>query len=53
MPVLFAGVMLTLRADQCVLATLVDANFLGHDCPLLEDCTATTLRAFCCNSAPY
>ncbi len=35
---LFAGV----NADQCVMATLQDANFLGYDCILLSDCTAAT-----------
>ena len=35
---LFAGV----NADQCVLCTLQDANFLGYDCILLADCAATT-----------
>ena len=35
---LFAGV----NADQCVLATLMQANFLGYDCVLLQDCAATT-----------
>ena len=35
---LFAGV----NADQCVMCTLQDANFLGYDCVLLQDCTATT-----------
>ncbi len=40
---LFAGVNL----DQCVLHTLADANFLGYDTILLEDCTATTNPDFC------
>jgi nicotinamidase-related amidase len=35
---LFAGV----NVDRCVLATLQDASFLGYDCLLLEDCSATT-----------
>ena len=47
--VLFAGV----NVDQCVLATLMDANFLGYDCVLLEDCTATTSPTFCWDSALY
>lgn len=46
---LFAGV----NADQCVLATLMDANFLGYDCVLLEDCTATTSPAFCWEATLY
>jgi ureidoacrylate peracid hydrolase len=40
---LFAGV----NADQCVYATLMDANFHGYDTVLLEDCTATTSPACC------
>lgn len=39
----FAGV----NADQCVMATLQDANFLGYDCILVEDCTATTSPDYC------
>lgn len=46
---LFAGV----NADQCVLATLMDANFLGYDCVLLEDCTATTSPHFCWQATLY
>ncbi len=40
---LFAGVNL----DQCVLHTLADANFLGYDTLLVEDCAATTNPGFC------
>jgi nicotinamidase-related amidase len=40
---LFAGVNL----DQCVLHTLADANFLGYDTILVEDCAATTNPDFC------
>jgi nicotinamidase-related amidase len=40
---LFAGV----NADHCVLGTLMDANFLGYDTVLLEDCTATSSPDFC------
>ncbi len=40
---LFAGVNL----DQCVLHTLADANFLGFDTLLVEDCAATTNPDFC------
>lgn len=40
---MFTGVNL----DQCVLCTLQDANFLGYDCVLVEDCTATTSPDFC------
>ena len=39
----FAGV----NADQCVMTTLQDANFLGYDCILVEDCTATTSPEYC------
>jgi nicotinamidase-related amidase len=46
---LFAGV----NADQCVLCTLQDAHFLGYDCVLLEDCTATTSPAFCMAATLY
>ena len=47
--VFFAGV----NADQCVLATLMDANFLGYDTILLEDCTATTSPSFCMDATLY
>ncbi len=46
---LFAGV----NVDQCVLATLIDANCLGYDCILLEDCAATTSPAFCTDATLY
>ena len=45
----FAGV----NADQCVMASLQDANFLGYDCILLEDCTATTSPDFCWQATLY
>lgn len=45
----FAGV----NADQCVMATLQDANFLGYDCILLSDCTATTSPEFCLKATLY
>jgi len=41
--IFFAGV----NADQCVLTTLCDANFLGYDCVLVKDCTATTSPEYC------
>ncbi len=47
--ILFAGV----NADQCVLATLMDANFSGYDCVLLQDCSATTSPSFCWDSTLY
>ncbi|KAG8457992.1 hypothetical protein KFE25_012663 [Diacronema lutheri] len=46
---LFAGI----NADQCVLTTLQDASFLGFDCVLLRDCTATTSPDFCMRAAVY
>lgn len=45
----FAGV----NADQCVMTTLQDANFLGYDCLLIEDCTATTSPEFCLQATLY
>lgn len=45
----FAGV----NADQCVMCTLQDANFLGYDCLLLEDCSATTSPEYCFHSTLY
>lgn len=47
--VLFAGV----NADQCVVCTLQDANFLGYDVILLEDCSATTSPGFCMEATLY
>ena len=46
---LFAGV----NADQCVMCTLQDANFLGYDCVLVTDCTATTSPDFCWQATLY
>jgi nicotinamidase-related amidase len=46
---LFAGV----NVDQCVLCTLQDANFLGYDCILLEDCSATTSPDYCFAATVY
>ena len=46
---LFGGV----NADQCVLCTLQDANFLGYDCVLVEDCAATTSPDFCMDATLY
>jgi nicotinamidase-related amidase len=45
----FAGV----NADQCVIWTLADANFLGYDCVMLEDCCATTSPTFCWDATLY
>jgi nicotinamidase-related amidase len=47
--VLFGGV----NADQCVLATLMDANFLGYDTILVEQCTATTSPDYCMKATLY
>ena len=46
---LFAGV----NVDQCVMATLQDANFLGYDCILVDDCAATTSPEFCHEATRY
>ncbi|MGF1537637.1 MAG: cysteine hydrolase family protein [Elainellaceae cyanobacterium] len=46
---LFAGV----NADQCVMATLQDANFHGYDCILMQDCTATTSPDYCFKATLY
>lgn len=45
----FAGV----NIDQCVMATLQDANFLGYDCILLKDCAATTSPDYCYKATIY
>lgn len=47
--VMFAGV----NADQCVLATLVDAACAGYDVILLEDAAATTSPPFCWDATVY
>ena len=39
--------------DQCVMTTLEDANFLGYDTILVEDCTATTSPEYCVQSVLY
>lgn len=46
---MFGGVNL----DQCVLCTLQDANFLGYDCILVEDCAATTSPDYCRAASLY
>ncbi|MEA5467595.1 cysteine hydrolase family protein [Spirulina sp. 06S082] len=45
----FAGV----NIDQCVMATLQDANFLSYDCILLQDCSATTSPEYCLQATLY
>lgn len=46
---IFAGV----NADQCVLATLVDAACAGHDVVMLTDCFATTSWPYCWDATIY
>jgi nicotinamidase-related amidase len=46
---LFAGV----NVDQCVLCTLQDANFLGYDCLLVADGSATTSPDYCTAATLY
>ncbi|RKN39059.1 cysteine hydrolase [Streptomyces hoynatensis] len=46
---LFAGV----NADQCVLATLMDAANLGYDVLLVEEAVATTSPAYCLDATLY
>ncbi len=46
---LFAGV----NSDQCVLHTLADANFLGYDCVLIDDCATTASPDFCREATRY
>ncbi|MFE2422033.1 cysteine hydrolase family protein [Streptomyces hokutonensis] len=46
---LFAGV----NADQCVLATLMDAANLGYDVVMVEDAVATTSPAYCMDATLY
>jgi ureidoacrylate peracid hydrolase len=45
----FGGV----NADQCVLATLMDAHFAGYDTVLVEDASATTSPGFCWDATLY
>ncbi|HEY9606447.1 MAG TPA: cysteine hydrolase family protein [Allocoleopsis sp.] len=45
----FTGV----NIDQCVMATLQDANFLGYDCILIQDCAATTSPDYCLHATLY
>ncbi|PFG34417.1 cysteine hydrolase family protein [Sanguibacter antarcticus] len=46
---LLAGV----NADQCVLATLMDAANIGYDVVMLEDAVATTSPTFCIEATVY
>ncbi|MDY6781243.1 MAG: cysteine hydrolase family protein [Cyanobacteriota bacterium] len=45
----FAGV----NVDQCVMLTLQDANCLGYDCILIQDCAATTSPDYCYPATIY
>lgn len=47
--IFFAGV----NIDQCVMATLQDANFLGYDCILIKGCAATTSPEYCYQATIY
>ena len=47
--VVFAGV----NADQCVLATLIDAACAGYDVVMCTDASATTSPAFCWDATVY
>lgn len=47
--VLFAGV----NADQCVLATLMDAANTGYDVVLVEEASATTSPSYCLDATIY
>ena len=47
--IFFAGV----NIDQCVMATLQDANFLGYDCILVKGCAATTSPKYCYQATIY
>lgn len=42
-----------LNADQCVMATLQHASFIGYDCILLGDCTSTMSPDFCLQATFY
>ena len=43
----------SVNADQCVMTTLQDANFLGYDCVLVKDCTGTTSPKYCWQATLY
>ena len=46
---LFCGV----NADQCVLATLMDAANIGYDVVMVEDAVGTTSPAYCMDATVY
>ena len=42
-----------INTDRCVLATLMDASFLGYDCILVEDACATPSPAYCTDAVLF
>jgi nicotinamidase-related amidase len=46
---MFSGV----NIDQCVLGTLMDAAYIGYDCVLLTDCSATSSPQYCTQATIY
>ena len=42
-----------INTDRCVLATLMDASFLGYDCIFVEDACATPSPAYCTDAVLY
>jgi len=46
---LFTGI----NTDRCVLATLMDASFLGYDCILVEDACSTPSPAYCTDAVMF
>jgi nicotinamidase-related amidase len=46
---LFAGI----NIDRCVLATLIDASFLGYDCLLIKDACSTPSPASCSEAVTF
>ncbi len=46
---MFAGI----NSDECVMGTLMDANYHGYDTILIEDCTATSSPDYCMQATLY
>jgi nicotinamidase-related amidase len=46
---LFTGI----NADECVMGTLMDANYHGYDTILVEDCTGTSSPDYCMQATLY
>lgn len=46
---LFTGI----NTDRCVLATLLDASFLGYDCILVEDACSTPSPQYCTDAVLF